>query len=48
MINRAILTHKNDYLYEINKLLLQEFSGTPITYYSFDEAKDKNDQAHKG
>ena len=39
MINRDIWTPKNDYVDDINKLLLQEFLGDPIKYYSFNETK---------
>ncbi|KAL5555788.1 hypothetical protein UlMin_038024 [Ulmus minor] len=44
MVNRAILTPKNDYVDEINNILINQFPGNPITYYSFDETPDKNKQ----
>ncbi|KAL5570500.1 hypothetical protein UlMin_027075 [Ulmus minor] len=44
MINREILTPKNDYVNEINNILINQFPGNPITYCSFDETRDKNEQ----
>ncbi|KAL5568508.1 hypothetical protein UlMin_025083 [Ulmus minor] len=44
MVNRAILTPKNDYVDEINNILINQFPGNPVTYYSFDETRDKNEQ----
>ena len=32
MINRAILTPKNDYVNEINNILIEQFPGNPIKY----------------
>ncbi|KAL5580011.1 hypothetical protein UlMin_012453 [Ulmus minor] len=43
MVNRAILTPKNDYVDEINNILINQFPRNPITYYSFDETRDKNE-----
>ena len=45
MTNRAILTPKNDYVDDINALLIEQFPGDAVTYYSFDETIDKNEQA---
>ncbi|KAG7956855.1 hypothetical protein I3843_11G145000 [Carya illinoinensis] len=45
MMNRAILTPKNSYVDEINKLLIQRFSGDIKQYYSFDETIDASEQA---
>ncbi|KAL5542376.1 hypothetical protein UlMin_010086 [Ulmus minor] len=44
MVNRAILTPKNDYVDEINNILINQFPGNLVTYYSFDETRDKNEQ----
>ncbi|KAL5575724.1 hypothetical protein UlMin_017423 [Ulmus minor] len=44
MVNRAILTPKNDYVDEINNILINQFPGNLVTYYSFDETHDKNEQ----
>ena len=44
MINRAILTPKNDYVDEINSILIEQFPRNPIKYYSFDETQDKDGQ----
>lgn len=44
MINRAILTPKNDCVDEINNLLIDRFPGEVTRYYSFDETIEKNDQ----
>ena len=45
MTNRAILTPKNDYVDDINILLIEQFPGDATTYYNFDETIDKNEQA---
>ncbi|KAK3183386.1 hypothetical protein Dsin_030672 [Dipteronia sinensis] len=44
MINRAILTPTNDYVDEINNLLIHKFPGHTVKYYSFDETLDKIEQ----
>ena len=44
MINRAMLTPKNDHADEINNLLIQQFLGDPVKYYSFDETLDTKEQ----
>ncbi|KAK2645253.1 hypothetical protein Ddye_020448 [Dipteronia dyeriana] len=44
MINRAILTPTNDYVDEINNLLIHKFLGHAVKYYSFDETLDKTEQ----
>ncbi|KAL5571143.1 hypothetical protein UlMin_020740 [Ulmus minor] len=44
MVNRAILTPKNNYVDEINNILINQFPGNLVTYYSFDETRDKNEQ----
>ncbi|KAK3207146.1 hypothetical protein Dsin_021192 [Dipteronia sinensis] len=44
MINRAILTPTNDYVDEINNLLIHKFPGHAVKYYSFDETLDKTGQ----
>ncbi|KAH7522014.1 hypothetical protein FEM48_Zijuj07G0093000 [Ziziphus jujuba var. spinosa] len=44
MINRAILTPKNDYVDQINNVLINRFVGDTITYYSYDECLDKSQQ----
>ncbi|KAG2690570.1 hypothetical protein I3760_09G193200 [Carya illinoinensis] len=45
MMNRAILTPKNNYVEEINTLLIQRFPGELKQYYSFDESIDASEQA---
>ncbi|XP_022846398.1 ATP-dependent DNA helicase PIF2-like [Olea europaea var. sylvestris] len=45
MINRVILTPKNEYVDEINNLLISHFPGDSFTYFSFDEAIDTTDQS---
>ncbi|XP_022846210.1 uncharacterized protein LOC111368951 [Olea europaea var. sylvestris] len=40
MVNRVILTPKNEYVDEINNLLIRHFPGNSFTYFSFDEAID--------
>ncbi|KAL5575313.1 hypothetical protein UlMin_017012 [Ulmus minor] len=45
MVNRAILTPKNDYVDEINNLLMNLFPGDSIKYYSFDETLDNTEQS---
>ncbi|KAK3221100.1 hypothetical protein Dsin_015070 [Dipteronia sinensis] len=44
MINRAILTPTNDYVDEINNLLIHKFPGYAMKCYSFDETLDKTKQ----
>ena len=41
MINKAILTPKNDCVDEINNLLIKKFLGEVTRYYSFDETIDR-------
>ncbi|KAL5582135.1 hypothetical protein UlMin_014577 [Ulmus minor] len=45
MVNRAILTPKNDYVDEINNLLMNLFLSDSIKYYSFDETLDNTEQS---
>ncbi|KAG6687927.1 hypothetical protein I3842_11G098700, partial [Carya illinoinensis] len=45
MMNRAILAPKNNYVDEINNLLIQRFPGEMKQYYSFDETIDASEQA---
>ena len=45
MVNRAILTPKNDYVDEINNLLMNLFPGDSIKYYSFDKTLDNTEQS---
>lgn len=40
MIDRAILTPKNDYVDEINRILIDKLPGPITRYYSFDETID--------
>ncbi|KAM6551270.1 hypothetical protein CsatB_001078 [Cannabis sativa] len=44
MMNRAILTLKNDFVDEINTLLINRFSGEAQRYYSYDETIDVSEQ----
>ncbi|XP_060959218.1 ATP-dependent DNA helicase RRM3-like [Cannabis sativa] len=44
ILNRVILTPKNEYVDHINKILINRFPGNSIKYYSFDETVDKNEQ----
>lgn len=44
MINHVILTPKNDYVHQINDLLMQRFPGELRKYYSFDEVLDRTEQ----
>ena len=44
MINRAILTPKNDCVDEINNLLIKKFPGEVTRYYSFDMTIDRTEQ----
>ncbi|KAF5481877.1 hypothetical protein F2P56_002491, partial [Juglans regia] len=44
MTNRAILTQKNNYVDEINTILIQRFPDTVTQYYSFDETIDTSEQ----
>ena len=40
MINRVILTLRNDYVDDINNLLIYQFPRNNMRYYSFDEPLD--------
>ena len=44
MINRAILTPKNDCVDEIHNLLIRKFPGEVTRYYSFDGTIDRIEQ----
>ena len=44
MVNRAILTPKNNDVDHINNLLIEQFPGNCVKYYSFDETIDLNIQ----
>ena len=44
MINRIILTPKNEHVDHINNLLMERFPGDVVNYYSFDEVVDKTEQ----
>ena len=44
MINKAILTPKNDCVDEINNLLIKKFLGEVTRYYSFDGTIDRIEQ----
>ncbi|XP_062093997.1 uncharacterized protein LOC133800034 [Humulus lupulus] len=45
MMKRAILTPKNDFVDEINTLLIHRFPGEEQRYYSFDETTDSSEQS---
>ncbi|CAI9266057.1 unnamed protein product [Lactuca saligna] len=45
-LNRAILTTNNNFVHEINDILIHKFPGEEMEYISFDETLDPNDQAH--
>ncbi|XP_019242642.1 PREDICTED: uncharacterized protein LOC109222781, partial [Nicotiana attenuata] len=45
MTSRVILTTKNDFVDEINDLLIAQFPGDPKTYVAFDETIEANDQS---
>jgi hypothetical protein len=45
MINRVILTPKNESVDQINTMLLKQIPGQTFTYYSFDESIDKTEQS---
>ena len=45
MLNRAVLTTKNDFVDEINNLLIAKFLGNDIKYISFDETIDQAKQS---
>ncbi|XP_027103304.1 uncharacterized protein [Coffea arabica] len=48
ILNRAILTTKNEFVHEINNLLITKFPGTEHKYVSYDETIDQSKQAeHK-
>ena len=40
MVNRVILNPRNDYVDDINNLLIYQFPGNITRYYSFDEPLD--------
>ncbi|KAK9112238.1 hypothetical protein Scep_019757 [Stephania cephalantha] len=42
MSRRAILTTKNEFVDEVNTLLIHRFHGEVVKYYSFDEVLDEN------
>lgn len=44
MANHAILTLKNDYLDDVNNILIDPFIGDLMRYYSFDECLDKDEK----
>lgn len=44
MTNRGILTTKNEFIDELNQILIEEFPGDSIKYYSFDFAIDEAQQ----
>ncbi|XP_070026003.1 uncharacterized protein [Nicotiana sylvestris] len=44
--SRVILTTKNDFVDEINDLLIAQIPGDPKTYVAFDETIEANDQSH--
>ena len=41
LTNRAILTTKNEFIDEMNQILIEQFPGDSIKYYSFDSAIDE-------
>ncbi|XP_022854161.1 ATP-dependent DNA helicase PIF1-like [Olea europaea var. sylvestris] len=45
MVNRVILTPRNDCVDHINRILLEQIPGQIFTYYSFDEAIDQSEQS---
>ncbi|OIT35017.1 hypothetical protein A4A49_62119, partial [Nicotiana attenuata] len=45
MTSRVILTTKNDFVVEINDLLIAQFPSDPKTYVAFDETIEANDQS---
>ena len=44
MTNRAILTTKNEFVDELNQILIEKFPGDSIKYYRFDSAIDEAQQ----
>lgn len=48
LINRAILTPKNDHVADINNLLIDRFPGQLKEYVSFDTTNDLSQQAQYG
>ncbi|KAK9148526.1 hypothetical protein Scep_007283 [Stephania cephalantha] len=42
MSSRAILTTKNEFVDEVNSLLIQRFPGEVVRYYNFDEILNEN------
>ncbi|XP_027157487.1 uncharacterized protein LOC113759080 [Coffea eugenioides] len=46
--NRAILTTTNDFVHDVNNLLIQRFPGQETRYMSFDETLDPSKQADHG
>lgn len=45
IIDRVILTPRNEYVDEINTLLISQLPGECFTYFSFDETIDTSDQS---
>ncbi|CAA3030170.1 ATP-dependent DNA helicase PIF1-like, partial [Olea europaea subsp. europaea] len=45
VINRVILTPKNEYVDQINNILLKDIPGKTFTYYSFDETLEETQQS---
>ena len=45
MTSHVILTTKNDFVDEINDLLIAQFPGDPKTYVAFDETIEPNNQS---
>ena len=43
-MTRGILASKNEYVDNINQILIHQFSGSPMVYYSFDSAVDGTHQ----
>lgn len=43
MMNKIILTPKNEYVNLINNMLLKEILREKVTYFSFDEVIDKSE-----
>ncbi|XP_027077088.2 uncharacterized protein [Coffea arabica] len=46
--NRAILTTTNDFVHDVNNLLIQRFPGQETRYMSFDQTLDPSKQADHG
>ena len=43
-INRAILSTKNNFVDEVNDILISKFSGEAVEYLNFDETLNPNHQ----